>query len=80
MNNEYFKQNEKRDKQMYNSLKSKYVGLGDADTKRQEFLDNIKRDTYSSLIGHDPLLTHLSVGLGKPKQIVRHELIDKMSK
>lgn len=69
-----------REKQMYNALKSKYVGLGDADTTRKEFIGNIRRDTYASLIGHDSILGHLSVGLNKPKQIVRQELIDKMAK
>lgn len=69
-----------REKQLYGALKSKYVGLGDADTTRKEFISNVRRDTYASLIGHDSLLEHLSVGLNKPKQIVRHEMIDKMAR
>lgn len=69
-----------REKLVYNSLKTKYVGLGNADTARNEFIDNMKRDTYASLIGHDSLVEHLSVSLNKPKGIIRHELIDKMAK
>lgn len=68
-----------REKLIYNTLKNKYVGLGDADTTREEFISNIKRDTYSSLVGHDSLLTHLSVSTGKPKALLRNELINKMA-
>lgn len=66
------------EKARYNAQKNKYVGLGDADTTRKEFVENIKRDTYSSIIGHASLLQHLSISIGKPKQIIRNELIEKM--
>lgn len=68
------------EKAKYNTLKNKYIGLGDADTKRFEFINNIKRDTYASLIEHDSTLEHLSLSMGKPKQIVRNEIIDKMAR
>lgn len=69
-----------KETQMYNAMKNRYVGIGDADTKRKEFIGNMKRDTYASLIGHDSTLTHLSVALNKPKRIIHQEMIDKMEK
>jgi splicing factor 3B subunit 5 len=69
-----------KEEQTYKMLKGRYVGLGNADSTREEFIANIKRDTYSSLIGHDSLLTQLSVGLNRPKEIIKHDFIDKMAK
>lgn len=69
-----------REEHLYKTMKARYVGLGNADTSRDEFIGNIRRDTYASLIGHDSLLTQLSVGLNQPKKIIQHNMIDKMSK
>lgn len=68
-----------REKIMYNTMKSRYVGLGNADTTRAEFVGNIKRDTYASLIAHDSTLSHLSLALGKSKREVHHDMIEKMA-
>lgn len=72
--------NNSREKQVYNNLKNKYIGIGDADTKRGEFLSNIKKDTYFSLISYDSINTHLSIGLNKPKRLIQNDIIDKMRK
>lgn len=72
--------NNNREKKLYNVMKSRYVGLGNADTSREEFAANIKRDTYGSLIGHDSTLSHLSHGLNKSKRQIHNELIEKMGK
>lgn len=69
-----------REEHLYKTMKGRYVGLGNADTSRDEFIGNIKRDTYASLIGHDSMLTHLSVGLNQPKKIIQNHMIDKMTK
>ncbi|GMG20562.1 unnamed protein product [Ambrosiozyma monospora] len=69
-----------RDRQLYEQMKSKHVGVGNADTTREEFISNMKRDTYATLISHSSLLDHLSVSLNKPKRLLHSEMIDKMAK
>jgi hypothetical protein len=32
---------------------------------------NILRDSYSSYVGHPPLLSYMAVGMGEPKEKVR---------
>ncbi|VEU21655.1 DEKNAAC102578, partial [Brettanomyces naardenensis] len=68
------------EKQLYETLKSKFVGLGNADTKRKEFIRNVKIDTYSALATSDPMVEQLSVALNKPKGLVKQDLIEKMAK
>ncbi|QPG73582.1 hypothetical protein FOA43_000894 [Brettanomyces nanus] len=68
------------EKQLYKKLKSKFVGLGDADTQRKEFLQNVKIDTYSTLATHDSLVEHLSVTFNKSKCLVKQDLIEKIAK
>lgn len=62
----------------FNQQKSKYIGLGHPDISREEFLTNIKRDTYSSLAQHDNLLYYNSVALNEPVQTLRQKMIRKM--
>lgn len=67
-----------KEQQVYESLKSKYVGLGDSDTTRQFFLQNIKRDTYANIIQHQSMIEFISLSTNKPKNLVKNDLIKKM--
>jgi splicing factor 3B subunit 5 len=60
------------------ALQARYIGTGHADTTKYEWVSNILRDSYSSYIGHPPLLSYMAVGLGEPKEKVRAMMIDKM--
>lgn len=64
----------------YNLLKSKYIGIGSADTNREEFITTIHRDTYASLAAHDNILTYNSVALNEDVEFLRQRLIKKMVK
>lgn len=68
-----------KDINQYNLLKSKYIGLGNADTTRDEFLANVNRDTYSSLAQHDSILYYNSVILNEPMGLLRQKMIKKMA-
>lgn len=67
-----------RENNEYHRLKSKYLGLGNADTDREEFLCTLKRDTYASLAQHDHLLYYNSLILNEPMECVRQRMIKKM--
>ncbi|ESX00201.1 hypothetical protein HPODL_05188 [Ogataea parapolymorpha DL-1] len=67
-----------REKQLYEALKSKHIGLGNEETTRTEYISNIKRDTYASLVAHPAMLEFLSNTYNKPRQIVHTEMIEKM--
>ncbi|CAF9943277.1 MAG: Splicing factor 3B subunit 5, partial [Alectoria fallacina] len=60
------------------ALQSRYIGTGHADTTKHEWLSNIHRDSYASFVGHPPLLSYMSVGLGECKERVRAGLIERM--
>ena len=64
--------------QQLESLQAKYIGTGHADTTRHEWTNNIVRDSYSSYIGHPPLLAYMALGMGEAKDVVRGEMIEKM--
>lgn len=68
-----------REQKVYESLKNKYIGLGDSDTTKEEWLANVTRDRYSNMVTHKQSLYHLGVALNKPTALVRDELIQKMS-
>lgn len=63
----------------YYHLKSKYIGVGNPDTTREEFLSNVRKDTYASLAHHKPLLLYTSLGLGENEETVRQDMIKKMA-
>ncbi|KAF2503325.1 splicing factor 3B, subunit 5 [Lophium mytilinum] len=67
-----------RAQQQLEALQARYVGTGHADTTKFEWTSNIARDTYSSYVGHPPVLQYLSLGLGQPREKVRAQMIDKM--
>ncbi|KAK6197561.1 splicing factor 3B subunit 5/RDS3 complex subunit 10 [Scheffersomyces amazonensis] len=62
----------------YNRLKAKYIGLGNADTSRTEFLTNVHRDTLASLSHHQHLVLYNSVILNENPELYRQSLIKKM--
>ncbi|KAF2805121.1 splicing factor 3B, subunit 5 [Mytilinidion resinicola] len=67
-----------RAQQQLEALQARYVGTGHADTTKFEWTSNIARDTYSSYIGHPPMLEYISLGMGQPREKVRAQMIDKM--
>ncbi|KAK6463742.1 splicing factor 3B subunit 5/RDS3 complex subunit 10 [Scheffersomyces coipomensis] len=67
-----------REQNDYNRLKAKYIGLGNADTSRQEFLTNIHRDTLASLSHNHQLLLYNSIILNQNPELLRQSLIKKM--
>lgn len=60
------------------ALQSRYIGTGHADTTKYEWTSNILRDSYSSYVGHAPLLSYMAVGMGEPKELARTAMLEKM--
>ncbi|KAK5796525.1 hypothetical protein VI817_005810 [Penicillium citrinum] len=60
------------------ALQARYIGTGHADTTKYEWTSNILRDSYASYVGHNPLLSYMSVGMGEPKEKVRTMMLEKM--
>ncbi|GMM32788.1 hypothetical protein DASC09_001130 [Saccharomycopsis crataegensis] len=67
-----------RDKQQYELMKSKHIGIGDPDTSKAEWITNVKRDTYSSMAAHHGLAEYYSIGVNEPMQLSKMKFIDKM--
>jgi splicing factor 3B subunit 5 len=67
-----------RAQQQLEALQARYVGTGHPDTTKFEWTSNVKRDTYTSIIGHPALLQYVSIGLGEPRELVRAQMIEKM--
>ncbi|EEQ37571.1 putative splicing factor 3B subunit [Clavispora lusitaniae] len=67
-----------RETHQYLHLKGKYIGLGNADTTRDEFLSNIHRDTLASLAMHDNMLTYQATATNTHPELVRQALIKRM--
>ncbi|KAM3125328.1 hypothetical protein CJJ07_001554 [Candidozyma auris] len=67
-----------REHNEYLRHKAKYIGVGNADTTREEFFTNVHRDTLASIVLHDSLLTYNSVAMSKHKHLVRRDLIKRM--
>lgn len=67
-----------RTMQNLEAMQARYVGTGHADTTKYDWVSNIIRDSYASYIGHPPLLSYMSVGMGEPKEKVRAAMIEKM--
>nr|XP_023911232.1 uncharacterized protein LOC112022836 [Quercus suber] len=67
-----------RTQQQLEALQNRYIGTGHADMTRDEWTDNIARDSYSSFVGHPSLLYYMSVGMNQPMEITRTRCIRKM--
>lgn len=42
-------------------MKQKHVGVGNQDTTEEEWLSNVKRDTYYSILSHSSLLEYTTL-------------------
>jgi len=67
-----------RAQQQLEQLQARYVGTGHPDISKFEWTSNIARDSLASYVGHDPLLSYMSLGMGEAKEKVRAMLIQKM--
>lgn len=67
-----------RDEQKFELLQKRFIGIGNPDTTREEWLTNVQRDSLTSYVGHGPLLEMFSVAYGEPPSKVRHRFIDQM--
>ncbi|RDW92613.1 putative splicing factor 3B subunit 10 [Coleophoma crateriformis] len=67
-----------RSQQQLEQLQARYVGTGHADTTKFEWTSNIQRDSYASYVGHPPLLSYMSIGMGDTRERVRAAMIEKM--
>lgn len=69
-----------RTQQQLEALQNKYIGTGHADMTKDEWTDNIVRDSYSSFVGHPPLLYYMSLAqnAGVSMEQVRKQCVDKM--
>ncbi|KAI9163441.1 hypothetical protein HJFPF1_05054 [Paramyrothecium foliicola] len=67
-----------RNQQELERLQAKYVGTGHPDTSSWEWRTNIQRDTYSSIVGHRPLLSYIALAENEPVTKLRAQYIRKM--
>ncbi|KIH90482.1 splicing factor 3B subunit 5 [Sporothrix brasiliensis 5110] len=73
-----FQADKLRAQQELERLQQKYIGTGHPDTTSWEWKSNIMRDTYSSLVGHPPMLAFLSLAQGEPAAKTRFKLLKNM--
>lgn len=67
-----------RTQQQLEALATRYIGTGHADTSKFEWTSNIHRDSLASYVGHPPMLSYMSVGLGQSKELTRMMCLEKM--
>lgn len=67
-----------RTQQQLEALATRYIGTGHADTTKFEWTSNIHRDSLASYVGHPPMLSYMSVGLGQAKELTRMQCLEKM--
>jgi splicing factor 3B subunit 5 len=59
-------------------LKARYIGTGNPDTTREEWVINIQRDTLSSGVGHYEQLSFFALASNQSIERTRAEMISKM--
>ncbi|KAI5479787.1 splicing factor 3B subunit 5 [Pseudohyphozyma bogoriensis] len=59
-------------------LFARYTGTGHADMTKYEWLTHQHRDTYSSIVGHTPLLYYTAIADGEASARVKFELTERM--
>ena len=59
-------------------LKAKYIGTGDADMTKHEWVTNMHRDTLASHVGHYDQLSYLAVAQNQSVGRTRKDMIEKM--
>ncbi|KAK5998843.1 hypothetical protein PT974_01227 [Cladobotryum mycophilum] len=67
-----------RNQQELERLQAKYIGTGHPDTSSWEWRTNIKRDTFSSIVGHRPLLSYIGLAENEAPAKLRAQYIRKM--
>jgi len=67
-----------RNQQELERLQAKFIGTGHPDTSSWEFRTNMHRDTFSSIVGHRPLLALNAISENEPISKVRAAMIRKM--
>lgn len=65
-----------RDQLQFDQLQNRFIGVGNADTEKHEWRENVARDSYASYIGHPALLEHFSLALGESKMETKQRFID----
>lgn len=64
-----------RTQQELERLQAKFIGTGHPDTTSWEWRTNVHRDTYTSIVGHRPLLSYVSLAENEPLNKTRAKLI-----
>ena len=59
-------------------LKARYIGTGNADMSKHEWITNQHRDTYASHVGHYDQLSYFAVALNESVHRVRTQMLEKM--
>ncbi|PVV05329.1 hypothetical protein BB560_000161 [Smittium megazygosporum] len=57
---------------------AKYVGTGNPDTTKHEWLVNQMRDTYAYIIGNSSLNTYVAISEGESRARVKFNCLEKM--
>ncbi|CUS22332.1 LAQU0S05e03004g1_1 [Lachancea quebecensis] len=68
-----------RQKQVFQIMKQKHLGLGTEATTTEEWMTHVHRDTYYSLASHSSMLEYLTLSQGdSSKRVTELRLIEKM--
>ncbi|CAR21600.1 U2 snRNP complex subunit YSF3 [Lachancea thermotolerans CBS 6340] len=68
-----------RQKQLFQAMKQKHLGLGTEATTTEEWMTHVHRDTYYSLASHSSMLEYLALSQGdSSKRVTELRLIEKM--
>ncbi|KAL7477119.1 hypothetical protein ACHAW6_002932 [Cyclotella cf. meneghiniana] len=59
-------------------LKAKYIGTGDADMSKYEWVTNMHRDTYASHVGHYDQMSYYAVAMNESVGRTKREFLEKM--
>lgn len=69
-----------REQQLFQLSQSRYLGVGNPDTTKREWLTNVAKDSYASYIGHPGVLAHMSLAQGQTEAETRLQFLDKLAK
>ncbi|CCF60293.1 hypothetical protein KAFR_0J02290 [Kazachstania africana CBS 2517] len=69
-----------RQRQVFQTFKQKYVGLGTEDTMKEDWLSNVRKDTYTNIQGHSAMLEYVTIATDgmTSKKDMRMSLLKKM--
>ena len=59
-------------------LKARYVGTGNPDTTREEWITNVQRDTLASGVGHVDQLAFCALASNQSLERTRMEMLNKL--